>query len=111
MRFEIKTGGTFAILIGLGLLSGAVFLLGLVAGYEMGRQQENNRQFAAVYPMPSPPAAEPSPSTGLTSASQPAATQLPPPAAAITPAVALAAAATPAPAAVLPPPNPSPALV
>src|SRR5208282_6927739 len=64
MRFEIRTGGAFMILIGLGLLSGSVFLLGLVAGYEMGHQQEGNRQFASVYPLPAPPAAASSPSTG-----------------------------------------------
>ncbi len=52
------------ILIGLGLLSGSVFLLGLVAGYEMGRQQEGNRQFASVYPLPPAPAAASSPATG-----------------------------------------------
>jgi cell division septation protein DedD len=62
MRFEIRAGGTLAILLGLGALSGAVFLLGLVAGYEMGRQEEGNRQFASVYPLPPPPAAEASPS-------------------------------------------------
>src|SRR5208282_2637846 len=64
MRFEIRTGGALMILIGLGLLSGSVFLLGLVAGYEMGHQQEGNRQFASVYPLPAPPAAASSPSTG-----------------------------------------------
>ncbi len=62
MRFEVRAGGALAILVGLGALSGAVFLLGLVAGYEMARQQESNQQFAAVYPLPSPAAAEPSPS-------------------------------------------------
>ena len=62
MRFEIRTGGALAFLIGLGLLSGSVFLLGLVAGYEMGRQQEGNHQFASVYPLP--PAAASSPAAG-----------------------------------------------
>ena len=60
MRFEIRAGGAFAILVGLGLLSGSVFLLGLVAGYEMGQQQqESNRQFATVYPLQAPGATAP----------------------------------------------------
>ena len=67
MRFEMRAGGLFAILLGLGFLSGAVFLLGLVAGYEMGRQQESsNQQYATVYPVPAPPAAAASASIGAT---------------------------------------------
>src|SRR5208337_4757051 len=67
MRFEMRAGGLFAILLGLGFLSGAVFLLGLVAGYEMGRQQESsNQQYATVYPVPEPPAALASASAGAT---------------------------------------------
>jgi septal ring-binding cell division protein DamX len=43
------------ILIALAALSGAVFGLGLIAGYEMSRQnQVDNSQLAAVYPAPSP---------------------------------------------------------
>ena len=37
MRFEIKAGGGFLILLGLVGLSGAVFLLGLVAGNYMAK--------------------------------------------------------------------------
>jgi cell division septation protein DedD len=59
MRFEIKSGGAFLILIGLIGLSGAVFALGLVAGYEMGRQnQPDVNQISTKYPLPSPPAAQ-----------------------------------------------------
>jgi cell division septation protein DedD len=63
MRFEIRAGGTFLILVGLLGLSCVVFALGLVAGYEMARQTAPETvQQAAVYPMPSPsPASEASP--------------------------------------------------
>jgi cell division protein FtsN len=56
MRFEIKAGGGFLILLGLVGLSGAVFLLGLVGGYEMARQnQPDLNQISSVYPLPNPP--------------------------------------------------------
>ncbi len=62
MRFEIKAAGTFLILAGLAGLSAIVFTLGLIAGYEMARQDSANQEVAAVYQLPaSPPAAEPSP--------------------------------------------------
>src|SRR5271156_6229076 len=55
MRFEIRTGGTILILAGLAVLSGSVFALGLVAGYEMSRQnQVDQSQLASVYTAPSP---------------------------------------------------------
>jgi cell division septation protein DedD len=55
MRFEIRTGGTLLILAGLAVLSGSVFALGLVAGYEMSRQnQVDQNQLASVYQAPSP---------------------------------------------------------
>jgi len=61
MRFEIRAGGTFLILAGLAGLSATVFTLGLIAGYEMARQDSANQEVAAVYQLPaSPPAAEPS---------------------------------------------------
>ena len=44
MRFEIRAGGGFLILAGLVGLSGAVFALGLVAGYEMARQNAARRE-------------------------------------------------------------------
>jgi septal ring-binding cell division protein DamX len=55
MRFEIRTGGMLLILVGLAMLSGAVFALGLIAGYEMSRQNQiDQSQLASVYPAPSP---------------------------------------------------------
>ena len=75
MRFEIKFGGAFVILVGLFTLSGAVFLLGLYAGYQMERQnQPAMNQISSSYPIPgalggaAPPAAETNPA----SASSPA---------------------------------------
>jgi cell division septation protein DedD len=60
MRFEIRAGGVFLILVGLIGLSGVVFALGLVAGYEMARQTAPEPiQAAGVYPLPSQPEASP----------------------------------------------------
>src|SRR6266849_10733560 len=54
MRFEIKTGGILAILVGIGLLSGAVFALGVLAGYDIGREsQVSTAQVATTYPLAS----------------------------------------------------------
>jgi cell division septation protein DedD len=54
MRFEIRGGGAFLILVGLVGLSGAVFALGLVAGYEMAKQtQPDINQISTAYPLPS----------------------------------------------------------
>ena len=56
MRFEIRAGGGILILAGLVGLSGAVFALGLVAGYEMARQnQPDSSQISSTYPLPNPP--------------------------------------------------------
>jgi DedD protein len=56
MRFEIKAGGGFLILAGLVGLSGAVFLLGLIAGNYMARQnQPDINQISSTYPLPNPP--------------------------------------------------------
>src|SRR5260370_41492195 len=56
MRFEIRAGGGILILLGLVGLSGAVFALGLVAGYEMARQsQPDMSQISSTYPLPNPP--------------------------------------------------------
>ena len=56
MRFEIKKGGAFLILIALVGLSGAVFALGLVAGYQMAKQnQPDLNQTSTTYPLPSAP--------------------------------------------------------
>jgi len=58
MRFEIRSGGIAAILIGLALLSGAVFVLGLLAGYDVGRESRTTtEQVATAYPVQAPPAA------------------------------------------------------
>lgn len=58
MRFEIRGGGIAAIAAGLALLSGAVFFLGMFAGYDIGREsQVTTAQVATAYPVQSPPAA------------------------------------------------------
>lgn len=62
MRFEIRAGGALLFLVGLAALSGTVFALGLIAGYEMARQnQVDSSQLATNYPLPSPAAAVASP--------------------------------------------------
>jgi cell division protein FtsN len=62
MRFEIRTGGAFLILISLVALSGAVFALGLVAGYEMAQKnQPDLSQTSTTYPLPNAPAGESKP--------------------------------------------------
>src|SRR5471030_1080632 len=56
MRFEIKTGGIAAILVGVAALSFAVFLLGLLAGYDVGRESQTSAaQVATSYPVGAPP--------------------------------------------------------
>ncbi|MGC2495234.1 MAG: hypothetical protein WA410_20525, partial [Candidatus Binatus sp.] len=56
MRFEIKAAGGFLILAGLVGLSGSVFLLGLIAGNYMARQnQPDINQISSTYPLPNPP--------------------------------------------------------
>ena len=62
MRFEIRAGGGFLILLGLVGLSGAVFALGLVAGYEMARQnQPDLSQISSTYPLPNRALRKPAP--------------------------------------------------
>jgi len=56
MRFEIRAGGAFLILVGLAGLSCVVFALGLVAGYEMARQTGPAPVQVATYPLPAPQA-------------------------------------------------------
>ncbi|HVA82170.1 MAG TPA: SPOR domain-containing protein [Candidatus Binataceae bacterium] len=75
MRFEIRAGGAFLILVGLVGLSGAVFALGLIAGYEMARQNTADiTQIASVFPVPGPPGLEPTPTAAAPEAvSSPAA--------------------------------------
>ncbi len=70
MRFEIKSGGVAAILVGIAALSGAVFVLGLLAGYDVGRESAASQtQVAAAYPLEAPPAAESSAAAAPTPAS------------------------------------------
>jgi len=92
MRFEIRAGGGFLILLGLVALSGAVFALGLVAGYEMARQnQPDLSQISSTYPLPNPPAPDEKPAPvsemspagaapSVASASAPASAPIKPPA-------------------------------
>jgi len=80
MRFEIRAGGGFLILLGLLGLSGAVFALGLVAGYEMARQnQPDLNQLSSTYPLPSPPE-KPAPVSEMSpaAAASPSITSAPP---------------------------------
>jgi septal ring-binding cell division protein DamX len=116
MRFEIKTGGTILILAGLVGLSGAVFALGLVAGYEMERQvQPDINQISTTYPVPSPPE-KPAPVSDMSSSAvpSPAIAEAPPPAPIKPPAPAIgemspAAHASPAAVARAKPPAMAPA--
>lgn len=67
MRFEIRAPGMVLILLGLAGLSGVVFALGLVAGYEMARQTApRTAEVASVFPAPSPPAVEATPAASPT---------------------------------------------
>ena len=122
MRFEIRTGGAFLILLGLVGLSGAVFALGLVAGYEMARQnQPDLNQISSTYPLPNPPASEEKPapvaemsaaaiaSPSLASAPAPTAAPIKPPAPAVG-EVSPAARVSPAAVARLKPPPEAPAI-
>jgi len=99
MRFEIKTGGILAILVGIGVLSGAVFALGVLAGYDIGREsQVSTAQVATTYPLASEatessPAAASSEVGGAAEESSPEAAASTPPVVA-TPPPAPAAAAT-----------------
>jgi cell division protein FtsN len=62
MRFEIRAGGFFLILIGLLGLSGAVFFLGVMAGNEIAKQNTPDQsQISSTFPLPSPPPVEATP--------------------------------------------------
>ncbi len=120
MRFEIRAAGGFIILLGLLGLSGAVFVLGLVAGNYMARQnQPDINQISSTYPLPNPPekpapvsemspAAEASPA--VASAPAPSSVSMKPPAPAIGAAEAPAARTSPATVARLKPPAEEPAV-
>ncbi|MGH7812461.1 MAG: SPOR domain-containing protein [Candidatus Binataceae bacterium] len=59
MKFEIGKGGMIVVVAGLLGLSGGVFALGLVAGYEMAKQnQAELNEVSTAYPLPSAPGAE-----------------------------------------------------
>ncbi len=89
MRFEIKKGGAFLILVALVGLSGAVFALGLVAGYQMAKQnQPDLNQTSTTYPLPTAPTEESKPA--------PVAEMSPPAAMPIKPAAPAIAALPPA---------------
>ena len=60
MRFEIKSGGMVAILLGVTGLSAAVFLFGLLSGYDVGRESQSSAaQVATAYPVEPPPSTAP----------------------------------------------------
>jgi cell division protein FtsN len=93
MRFEIKGGGLAAILVAVTILSGAVFVLGLLAGYDVGRQSQlDTAQLATNYSLQPPPPSSAKPAIPAnTSAANPpletaSARTEPPPAAARKPA-------------------------
>ncbi len=98
MRFEIKTGGILAILVGIGVLSGAVFALGVLAGYDIGREsQVSTAQVATTYPLASEatessPAAASSEVGGVGEESSPEAAASTPPGVATPPPAPVAAA-------------------
>src|ERR1700751_4336106 len=73
MRFEVKGGGIAAILFGITLLSGAVFVLGLLAGFDVGRQaQIDSAQWASSYPLQSTsPSSSASPQSTTSPINQP----------------------------------------
>jgi len=84
MRFEIRAGGFFLILIGLLGLSGAVFFLGVMAGNEIARQNTPDQsQISSTFPLPSPPAVQATPTPASV-----AIVPTPAPRAALSPAVA-----------------------
>jgi septal ring-binding cell division protein DamX len=74
MRFEIKSGGVVAILFGVAALSGGVFMLGLLAGYDVGRESQSSAaQVATAYPLAAPPGTDASaPAASSVAASPPA---------------------------------------
>lgn len=110
MRFEIRTGGMMLILAGLAVLSGSVFALGLIAGYEMSRQNQiDQSQLASVYPAPSPlamPTTVPPPREAALPAPSPAIIPVRPPAGAVAAAKPMSEEPIPPPPVEAPPPPP-----
>jgi hypothetical protein len=98
MRFEVKGGGIAAIVFAMTLMSGAVFVLGLLAGYDVGRQaQVDMAQLATSYPLQSAPSSgappNPSPAEPDNAAVRSAASTTPSPATAGSAPVTAASAA------------------
>ncbi|MBF6559420.1 MAG: SPOR domain-containing protein [Candidatus Binataceae bacterium] len=86
MRFEIRSGGIAAIVFAIAALSGTVFMLGLLAGYDVGRESQSSQaQVATAYPLETPPESAAAPATSA-----------PPAAVSGTPAPATAAPSAPA---------------
>jgi len=52
LLFKASGYQALAIVAGLGLLSGSMFLLGLATGYGLGLRQESSERVATVYPLP-----------------------------------------------------------
>ncbi len=52
MRFEIGRGGGFVVLVGLLVLSGAVFLLGMISERKIAQSEQGQSQHVSIYPMP-----------------------------------------------------------
>jgi cell division septation protein DedD len=64
LLFKATGYQALAIVAGLGLLSGSMFLLGLAAGYGLGLRQEGGERSAATYPLRAPVASLAESSTG-----------------------------------------------
>lgn len=74
MRFEIRTLGIAGILVGVLALSGAVFVMGLLAGYDIGHQSQiATQQVAVSYPVPPAPSNAPPPAASEASLVPPSA--------------------------------------
>ncbi len=109
MRFEIKSGGVVAIVFGIAALSGAVFMLGLLAGYDVGRESKvSAAQVATAYPVAAPPAGSSTPAEPAAASSTTAnAIETPAPAAVASPVVPPRAVAARHPASVAHPATPA----
>jgi septal ring-binding cell division protein DamX len=69
MRFEIRSGGIAAIVFGIAALSGTVFMLGLLAGYNVGLESQSSQaQVATDYPVETPPESAETPAAAATTA-------------------------------------------
>jgi cell division septation protein DedD len=87
MRFEVKGGGITAIVLAMTLLSGVVFVMGLLAGYDVGRQaQLDMAQLATSYPLQSAPSS--AAASNSATPNTPAPATAPPATAGIAPTVA-----------------------